>query len=260
MRSCITRSLLTWVLSLALGTQAAVASVTIGSGSVVSFGDGTFDFGCQDLTIAGQATGSAEILRAITNLMISSGGTLAPGAGSIWLGGDFANAGTFASGTSRVNIVDACGNGTSHVSGSAEFYELAAVSATGKQLVFPAGVSQTVSHALTFLGASGQLLNIVSSSSGVRALLKVSPSAIQTIGYVNARDNDASAGATIAPGTPAQYSSINSGGLINWFGGMGGGGGGASMVPAPVLGAAGRLALLLGVLFGAIAAARRRSR
>lgn len=247
MPSCMKRPFHSLALLLVLATESAVASVTIGSGSVVNFADGTFDLGCQDLAIAGQATGTAETLRSIVNLIISSGGGLAPGAGSIWLGGDFANAGTFVPGTSRVNIVDTCGNGISRVSGATNFYEFAVASNSGKQLMLPAGATQTVSHALTFLGVTGKLLNIVSSVTGTKALLTVSPAATQMIGYVNARDNDASGGATIAPGTPAQYHSVDSGGLINWFGSISGGGG--VMAQAPLLGTAGRLILLLGFLF-----------
>ena len=257
MPSCIKQPFLALALLLALATESAVASVTIGGGSVVNFADGTFDFGCQDLAIAGQASGTAETLRSIVNLIVSSGGGLAPGAGSIWLGGDFTNAGTFMPATSRVNIVDPCGNGTSQVSGATNFYEFAVVSNSGKQLVLPAGVTQTVSHALTFLGVAGKLLNIVSSATGTKALLTVSSAATQTIGYVDARDNDASGGATIAPGTPAQYHSVDSGRLINWFGSSGMGG---VMAQAPLLGTAGRLILLFGFLFVAIKVGRKSQR
>jgi len=258
MPSCIKRPFLSLALLLVFATESAVASVTIGSGSVVNFADGTFDLGCQDLAIAGQGTGTAETLRSIVNLIISSGGGLAPGAGSIWLGGDFANAGTFVPGTSRVNIVDTCGNGISRVSGATNFYEFAVASNSGKQLMLPAGATQTVSHALTFLGVTGKLLNIVSSVTGTKALLTVSPAATQMIGYVNARDNDASGGATIAPGTPAQYHSVDSGGLINWFGSISGGGG--VMAQAPLLGTVGRFLLLLGLVFLAVKTGRKSRR
>lgn len=248
------------ILALSL-TEPAFATVTIGSGSTFDFGSGTFDFGCDDLVVAGQASGTTETLRSITNLVISAGGTLAPGAGNVSLGGDYANAGTFVPGTSRLAIVDACGNGgASHVLGSTAFYDFVVSTVTGKILTLPSAATQSVAHALTFQGAAGNLLNIVSSTPGLKALLKASPSASQTIGYVNARDNDASGGATIAPGLPSQYNSIDSGGLINWFGAStGGGGGGASLVPAPLLGFTARLALLLSLLLIAGKAMRRTS-
>lgn len=251
-----TQALVLLLLSVA---EPAFASITIGSGSTFNFADGTFDFGCEDLTVAGQVTGTTGVLRSIANLTISSGGGVAPAAGSISLGGDFADSGNFAAGTSRVAVVDTCGNGTSRIAGTTSFYDLTVTTTGGKQLMFPAGVSQLVAHALTFQGAAGKLLNIVSSNPGVKALLKVSSSASQTIGYVNARDNDASGGATIAPGLPSQYNSIDSGGLINWFGASNGGGDGATLKPAPILDTAGRLSLLLGFLLTAFLAVRRKS-
>ena len=245
----ITRAL-TW-LSLFIANT-TFAAVTIGSGSVVNFGDGTFNLGCEDLVVAGQGSGTAETLSAITNLTISSGGTLAPGAGSVSLGGNFSNTGTFVPGTSRVAIVDACGNGASAVSGATSFYDLVVTTMTGKQLTFPASLTQSVAHALTFQGAAGNLLKIISSTSGVRALLAVDAAAKQTINYVNARDNTASV-ATIAPGQPSLYNSIDGGNLINWFGSGGGGGGGSvAAIPAPTLGAMSCILLMLSLLFVAI--------
>lgn len=233
----------------------AFAAMTIGSGSVVNFGDGTFNLGCEDLVVAGQGNGTAETLSAIANLTISSGGTLAPGAGSVSLGGNFSNTGTFVPGTSHVAIVDACGNGVSEVSGATSFYDLAVTTMLGKQLTFPASVTQSIAHALTFQGVAGNLLKIVSSTPGVKALLAVDVSAKQTISYVNARDNTASV-ATIAPGQPSLYNSIDGGNLTNWFIGSANGGG-VTAIPAPILGVMGRILLMIGFLLGAIKLLRR---
>jgi len=234
------------ILVLLLGSSSVDAATTIGAGSNLNFGDALVDFGCQDLIVAGHADGTTESLRSIANLSISGGGSLALGAGSVSLGGDFVDAGSLVPGTSRFAIVDACGHGTSQVSGAANFYDFLVTTANGKQLVLPASVTQTIVHALTFQGVAGNPLNIVSSSGGVHALLAVNAAATQTIDYVNARDNTASA-ATIAPGTPAQYRSVDAGGLINWFGGAVGVGT-ASTVPAPLFDMLGRAALLLGLL------------
>jgi hypothetical protein len=235
------------VLVLLLGSSSVDAAITIGAGSNLNFGDAVVDFGCQDLVVAGHADGTTENLRSIANLSISGGGSLALGAGSVSLGGDFVDAGSFVPGTSRFAVVDACGHGSSQVSGATSFYDFLVTSASGKQLVLPASATQTITHAMTFQGAAGNPLNIVSSSVGVHAVLAVNAAAVQTIDYVNARDNTASA-ATIAPGTPAQYHSVDAGGLINWFGGAVGVGA-ASTVPAPLFDMFGRAMLLLGFLF-----------
>lgn len=242
------------VLILLLAFRAADAAITIGAGSTLNFGDAAVDLGCQDLTVAGQVVGTTGGLRSIAHLSIAGGGSLAPAAGSVSLGGNFSNTGSFVAGTSRLAIVDTCGQGISRVSGATGFYDFRVTTTAGKQLVLPAGLTQTITHALTFQGAAGSSLNIVSSSAGVHALLAVNAAATQTIDYVNARDNTASA-ATIAPGTPAQYHSVDAGGLINWFGGTTGVGAG-STVPAPVFGVFGRAALLLGLLLAATRAYR----
>ena len=242
------------VLILLLASRVADAAITIGAGSALNFGDAVVDAGCQDVTVAGRAAGTTGNLRSIANLSIAAGGNLAPGAGGIFLGGNFSNAGGFSTGTSRVAIGDSCSQGTSQVSGATDFYDFFVTTTSGKQLVLPAGQTQTVTHALTFQGVAGGLLTIASSSAGVHALLAVNAAATQTIDYVNARDNTASA-ATIAPGTAAQYHSVDAGGLINWFGGATGGGAGLT-VSAPVFDVFGRAALLLGLLLAAARAYR----
>ena len=67
------------------------------------------------------------------------------------------------------------------------------------------------------LGAAGRLLDIASSSTGVHVQLAVNAAVVQTIDYVNARDNTANT-ARIAPGAAVQYHSIDAGGLIEWLG------------------------------------------
>jgi hypothetical protein len=238
------------------GSLPCHATVTIGAASNVNFADATVGFGCSDLIVAGQASGDAATLSTITNLSIAAGGSLAPGASQMVLGGNFTDAGSFTPATSRVSFVDACGNGTSTVSGSTGFHDFAVTTATGKNLVLPAGVTQTVAHALTLQGAAGNLLQVTSSTSGQQALLNVSAAAAQSIAWVDARDNKASS-AAIAPGTAATYNSVDSGDLTNWFADavIGPGGSGTDApTPAPALGR--YAALLLTTLLAALACKR----
>lgn len=214
-----------------LVAHGAVASVNVGAGSSINFADATVDFGCADLTVAGQGVATVATLIRIANLGIT-GGTLAPGASSVSLGGDFADAGTFTAGTSRVQVVDACGSGVSRVSGATNFYDLIVDSSAGKQLVLPANTIQSVAHALTLQGTVGNLLQIVSSVSGQRAQLALANGAMQVIAYVNARDNAATQ-ATIAPGPASSYQSVDAGNLINWFANATGTN--TPAVPAPAL-------------------------
>jgi hypothetical protein len=233
----------------------AFAAFTVGVGSSLQLGDGKFDLGCSDLIINGSAAGGSGAVAGVANLAIA-GGSLSPGAGRIALGGDFSNAGTFIPGSSSVNIVDACGNGTSRITGTTAFYDLLVGSTIGKQLVFPAGVVQNVAHAFALQGAAGNLLQVLSSTPGTKARLVVAAGAAQTIAYVNARHNDASGGATVAPGTAANYNSVDGDGLLNWFAAVIGPPGGTAAVPAPLLGR--WAALLLAALLAAFAWRRSR--
>ncbi|HEX7914455.1 hypothetical protein [Rudaea sp.] len=235
--------------------QACASGVTVGAGSSVDFGNASINLGCADLNVAGGANANAAGVSGIANLAVAAGGTFAAGSSRIALGGDFADTGTFAPGTGQMLIGDACGNGVSHVTGGSAFYDLLVSSSVGKQLVFPAGIAQSIAHAFALQGAAGNLLQVLSSTPGSKARLTVAAGAAQTIAYVNARDNDASAGATIAPGAPSAYHSVDAGNLVNWFGAaIGGNGGGA--VPAPALGH--WAALLLAALLATFAWRRSR--
>jgi len=231
----------------------AYATITIGSGSAINFADAAISLGCSDLVVSGQAGATSAAISAVANLNLV-GGVFAPAAAEVSLGGNFFDAGTFTPGTSRVNIVDACGSGSSTLSGATGFYDLVVTTATGKQLILPAGLVQSVMHTLTLQGTAGNMLQVISSASGQQALLNVSAGAMQTIAYVNARDNQAS-GAAIAPGAAATYNSVDGGNLLNWFTGAAAA---TTAVAAPLLDKAGRAVLLAGLLAAAWAALLRR--
>ncbi|MFT3790629.1 MAG: tail fiber domain-containing protein [Rudaea sp.] len=216
---------------LALCASLAHGAVTIGAGSSIDFADAAIDLGCSDLTVAGSASASSATLDGIASLAL--GGSFAPGAARVSVGKDFSNGGTFIPGTSLVNFVDACGDGTSAITGATGFYDLVATSSAGKSLVFPVGATQSVAHALTLQGIAGNLLKIVSSAAGTQAQLNMASGAAQAIAYVSARDNQAT-GATIAPGPAANYQSVDAGNLVNWFAAVLTPGGSAT-VPTPML-------------------------
>lgn len=237
---------------LILAMRNAAATIIVGAGSSLNFADNNVDLGCSDLTVAGSLMASGANVTSIANLDLG-GGSFAAGASRISLGGNFANAGNFDPGASRVAIVDACGNGTSELSGATNFYDFVVSTVSGKQILFPVAAAQSVAHSLTLQGAAGHLLDVRSSIAGQRGVLALAEGAAQTIAYVQARDNNASI-AHIAPGLPAQFDSVDGGNLVNWFLDVFGG-----TVPAPALGA-GRWLLLATMLFAAACTLFRRNR
>ncbi len=250
------RNLSFCLLALAACSTPACAAFTVGTGSSVDFADAVVGLGCSDLTIAGSASATTANISGIANLNLS--GTFIAGGAGVTLGGNFSDAGTFAGGTSTLDVVDTCGGAASAFSGSIGFYDLSITSATGKSIVFPVGANTGVTHFLTLRGTAGALLNIVSSAPGTQALLAVAAGAGQSIAYVDARDNKANA-ATIAPGPATAYHSVDGGDLSNWFAaGANGGGPATPAVAAPALGG-GFWLLLLALSFSGFAAARRRT-
>jgi hypothetical protein len=244
-------------LAAALWAAPAWADFTVGTGAQVDFGDATVDFACGRVDVAGQATGTAARLISISDFSLAAGGSFAPGASQLALGGGFANAGNFVAGSSRVEIVDACGSGTSLVAGSSDFYDLSVASTAAKRLVLPVGLAQGVAHALTLQGVAGNLLRVESAAAGQRAVFAVAGGASQSVDYVQARDNQASL-AAIAPGAAAAYHSIDGGNLVNWFENGGGGPTPGNAVPTPTLNGPARTLLI--VLLLAVAAAVLRPR
>ena len=228
---------------LILAMRNAAATIIVGAGSSLNVADNNVDLGCSDLAVAGALAASGANVTSIANLDLG-GGSFAAGASRISLGGNFANTGNFDPGASRVAIVDACGNGTSELSGATNFYDFVVATVSGKQILFPVAVAQSVAHSLTLQGAAGHLLDVRSSVAGQRGVLALAEGAAQTIAYVRARDNNASI-AHIAPGLPTQFNSVDGGNLVNWFLDVSGG-----TVPAPALGA-GRWLLLAAMLFAA---------
>jgi len=78
---------------------------------------------------------------------------------------------------------------------------------------------------------------------GSAAFFTLDPSATQSIFAVDVQDNYAFGGARIAPGTPADFSSTNSGNLLNWFRAA------FSSIPIPALSVPASIIMILLLLF-----------
>lgn len=208
--------ILTGFLLFAVANQALAAGITVPAGGSMSLGDGSADLGCGDLVIAGEVSVDAGGASGIIDVDIT-GGTLNGGSGTTSLTGDWSNAGTFNAGTGLVRIVDGCGIASSTISGDSDFHEFSVTTASGKLLSMAAGSSQTFTSMLTLEGMVGNLLQLRSSSPGQEVFFSLAPGGSQSISAVDVRDNNASGGLTLAPGTPGQFQSVDSGNNTNWF-------------------------------------------
>jgi hypothetical protein len=109
------------------------------------------------------------------------------GSGTITLGGDWNNAGTFIAGTGTVVMSDVCGVAGAQLTGNTTFNNLTLSSATGKTFAIPAGHHVTVTGTLTLQGVPGTPVNIVSSAPGTYAYVALPPGAnvVRTVASVS---------------------------------------------------------------------------
>ena len=201
---------------LAVVAAPSAAQITVPAGSVVNLGGAIFNASCADVSVAGTlATGTGQLVGA-RDVIVAGGGTLGGGAGVVAFSRNFTQSGTFVAGTGAVQIVDGCAATTSTLSGSASFYGFAATTATGRSLVFPAGQTQAVAHALALTGAAGALLTIRSSSAGAAGNLALALGATQAIDYVDVADNHATV-QPIGTGPAADFHSVKGSNSDGWF-------------------------------------------
>jgi len=127
--------------------------------------------------------------------------------------GDFAHSGGTFNHNSGTVTLDGTGQA---ISGSTTFNNLTKTVTATDTLTFQASATQTIVGTVTLQGAGGNLLNLRSSSDGIRWNFTVNASATKDISYVDVKDSTASgSAATQKPINPA--TSVDSGNCINWF-------------------------------------------
>jgi hypothetical protein len=150
-------------LFLLLPTAETVTALTIPPGGSLSIG-GTLDLGCTDLDVQGSVlVGAGRISQAAT-IDIAASGVLDGGSGTISLGGNWNNAGSFVPGSGTVTLVDDCSAGPAQITGNTVFNNLTLTSANGRTFVIPAGRGITVTGALTLQGLPALPIQLASSS------------------------------------------------------------------------------------------------
>lgn len=147
-----------------LGSWTAQAATVIPSGSTMTVPGVALDLACTDLLVQGTLNVGLAQINQSTTVTIAGGGLLSAGQGTINVGGDWNNSGSFIAGTSTVVLSDICGNPTGQLSGNTTFYNLTLTSSLGKQFIFPAGTNIVVTGTLTLQGVPGNPIRLLSPS------------------------------------------------------------------------------------------------
>jgi len=178
-------------LAFLLGCFAAAgarADLDVPAGGQYILDAGVTDLACTNVTVAGTLLVQSGSLINVRHLTIQPGGTIDGGSGIIELGGDWANSGTFTSGTGQVNFRDLCGLTSVVISGSTTFHDLSFVSSIGKNHSFVTGTTQTVAGELEIVGTAPNPLQFRTTSSGVTAFIDLVPGGTQAIQHVGVTD------------------------------------------------------------------------
>jgi hypothetical protein len=217
-----------WIVTAVLTTLSASvvhADLVVPAGAQYSLSTGNVDLACTDIVVAGTLHLGAGTAVNVRNVAIQPGGLIDGGSGSLSLGGNWTNAGSFTSGTSTVAFRDICSVTTATLSGSNTFFSASFVSTTGKSYVLAAEQAQAVNSVLEIAGTSAQPIQLRSSAAHSVASLNLQTGGTQLIQHVGITDVWAT-GQWLAPGL------VNEGGGGNasrWFGTVG------SSTPIPTL-------------------------
>lgn len=222
---------------------AARADLVVPAGAQVALASGAMDMACTDVFVAGALlVGSGQLVN-VRHVVIQPGGSIDNGSGLISLGGDWTNGGSFTGGTGSVRFRDACGGGSSTITGSTAFRNASFVTATGKDYVFAVGSTQTIQGVLEIVGTAPLPIQFRSGTPGQIAFVNLLPAGVQQIQHVGVTDVWAT-GQWLAP----NLTNEGGGGNANrWFGR------GGESVPVPV---DSRFALALLAILLALAARR----
>lgn len=207
--------------STGLDTFALTTNITVNNNLTVT--NGSFDISTTPhsiivggtLTVAGGAlvatNGDIDANGGVT----LTGGTLtAPNASNTFtIAGNFTHStgGTFTHSSGTVSF-DGSSQGVLGDQATT-FYGLSKIASTvTPTFTFTKDATTTITGNLVLQGASGNVMNIVSTLSGTPATMTLSAGATQTVSYVNPKDNNAGGGLAIIA-----RNSTDGGGTTNWF-------------------------------------------
>ncbi|PCJ57476.1 MAG: hypothetical protein COA79_15710 [Planctomycetota bacterium] len=182
-------------------TSSYTGTITIDANKFLAIGTGHFT------QTAGTFT-SNNLDFTITGDVHLSGGTFnAPNAASLKLSGDLnKTGGTFNNNGGTLELL-----GTTQIlNGNNTYFNLKKIVTSSDTLTFQDGTTHIVTNLLTLKGASGQLLQIISSNSGTQ--FSIDPQGINDIDYIQIKDSNNLDASPIDP-----LSSVDNGNNTNWF-------------------------------------------
>ncbi len=161
----------------AMPAAMAFAQVTVPPDAGLHFPTGSvMGMACTGLEVSGAVSLEASQVQRAAGVQIEPGGTLAAGAGTVTVSGDWVNNGTFAAGTGTVIFDDACASGPIALAGTTVFNNLTLSSLNGRSFVLPQGSHITVNGTLTLQGTPAMPIQLASSGGGT-AVLNLGPGA-----------------------------------------------------------------------------------
>lgn len=172
---------LVFLVALSAFSEAAELRVPIGATLQIP-GNAVLQLGCADLSTAGSALVNSGLIHQAGDVNIAATGALHGGSGTIQVGGNWNNSGTFIAGSGTVMFVDDCTSTSASLVGDTQFNNLILTSQIGRTFVIEAGRNIGVSGLLTIQGTPGSPVSLVSSSqTGQVAYITLSPGASSTV-------------------------------------------------------------------------------
>jgi hypothetical protein len=158
------------------------AELTVPAGATLQIpGSAALQLGCADLNTAGSALVNAGLIQQAGNVSIAASGALNGGAGTIQVGGNWSNNGTFIAGSGTVMFVDGCSTAPASLAGDTQFNQLVLTSQIGRTFVIEAGRNIGVNGSLIVQGTPAAPVRLVTSSStGQVAYVTLAPGASYT--------------------------------------------------------------------------------
>ena len=159
------------------GNSVLGAELTVPAGATLQIpGSAALQLGCADLNTAGLALVNAGLIQQAGNVTISPTGALNGGTGTIQVGGNWSNRGTFIAGSGSVMFVDGCTSAPASLSGDTQFNQLILTSQSGRTFVIEAGRNIGVTGSLIVQGTPAAPVYLVTSStSGQVAYVTLAP-------------------------------------------------------------------------------------